>query len=541
MEGYSMNEQQNDSQLLLIDLSGIAHQIWHVSGDEPDPSYVSTQIIARVRALASEHPYAAVCCDSGKSFRAEIDPTYKAQRDTENRAPLKHQMDVACETFRADGFPVWAVKGFEADDLIATACREALAIDGTSVLIASADKDLLQLVSDRVTVKKITGNGELFGPAETFDKFGVKPEQMGDYLALVGDKSDNIIGAKGIGGVIAARLLSAHGTLAALYAAIDVGVVAGVTPAMRTTLVEFRGRWPLVAKLIALRTDAPIPFAEIAAERVAAPMVEEEAMSDIVDHEGTVIAHQPEPLPTSQEMWDRTKKPLGEDGPELSGSAAADALGAAAAKVAERINSSSKDARTAVGAAPHLPQTDVAASVPNAGGSGQPVPVDFSQQLEPRSMSEAVQLAQRMFESRLFGAFGTPQAVLSIVLAGRELGLPAMASLRGFYNLDGKPTLSSGLIQALVLKSGKAKYFRCSERTAERATFVTKRGDDPEMTLSFTVEEAKAAWSKDEKAWKASGWGRNSADMCVARAGAKLARLVFPDVCAGLYDPSEME
>jgi hypothetical protein len=92
-----------------------------------------------------------------------------------------------------------------------------------------------------------------------------------------------------------------------------------------------------------------------------------------------------------------------------------------------------------------------------------------------------------------------------------------------------------------VLKSGKAKFFRCTERTAERATFETQRGDDPPFSLTFTVDEAKSGWSKDEKAWKASGWGRTPADMCVARAGSKLARLVYPDVVAGLYDPSEME
>jgi DNA polymerase-1 len=190
---------ETTNQLLLIDLSAIAHQIWHVSGAEPDPNFVSTQIIARVRALASAHPAAAVCCDSGKSFRADLDPTYKANRDTENRAPLKHQMTLACETLKRDGFPIWAVKGYEADDVIATATLEALNIDGTSVLIASADKDLLQLVSDRVSMKKINGGGEIITAAGVQEKFKVDPSQMGDYLALVGDTSDNIVGAKGIG------------------------------------------------------------------------------------------------------------------------------------------------------------------------------------------------------------------------------------------------------------------------------------------------------------------------------------------------------
>ena len=127
------------TELLLIDLSAIAHQIWHVSGSEPDPSYVSKQILARVRALASAHPHAAICCDAGKSFRHDLSPVYKANRNTENRAPLQHQITVACEQFGKDGFPVWRAPGYEADDIIATATAEALAIDpDVTVLIASA-------------------------------------------------------------------------------------------------------------------------------------------------------------------------------------------------------------------------------------------------------------------------------------------------------------------------------------------------------------------------------------------------------------------
>src|SRR5262245_27843146 len=72
----STNGSGKTAELLLIDFSGLAHQLWHVSGSEPDPSYVSTQLIARVRALASQHPHAAICCDSGKSFRHDLEPTY---------------------------------------------------------------------------------------------------------------------------------------------------------------------------------------------------------------------------------------------------------------------------------------------------------------------------------------------------------------------------------------------------------------------------------------------------------------------------------
>ena len=121
------------------------------------------------------------------------------------------------------------------------------------------------------------------------------------------------------------------------------------------------------------------------------------------------------------------------------------------------------------------------------------------------------------------------------VLAGRELGMPTMHALRAFHIVDGKPVLAADAIRALVLRSGLARYFRCTERTAARATFVTQRGDEPEIGLTYTIEEATTAGLLKA----GSGWVKNPADMLVARAGSKLARLVYPDVVHGIYAGDE--
>jgi len=102
--------------------------------------------------------------------------------------------------------------------------------------------------------------------------------------------------------------------------------------------------------------------------------------------------------------------------------------------------------------------------------------------------------------------------------------------------IDGKPTLKADAIRALILRSGKADYFRIVERSATVCTFATKRKGDPEVTLSYTFEEAQAAGLVKPN----SGWVKNPADMLVARASAKLARLVYPDVIHGLYAPEEL-
>ena len=474
--------------LLLIDFSAIAHATWHIVANDPDPNACSIKTVERVRGLATGQPYAAICTDSKKSLRREQDPTYKANRKAEDRAPLYHQMAVALAVLRGDGFPVWEVEGYEADDIIAAAVKQALATAETTVTIASSDKDLLCLVGERVTAKSLK-DGSLIDAAAVKAKFGVAPVQIPDYLALVGDASDNIRGAKGIGDKTAAKLLEKYSTLEAMHASWTTDPKQ-FTPAVAESLGEFWSRVDDVRAMIRLRDAIAIPFEEIAVERV--PKAE------------------PMPVVTGDDLMDVMPDTKPEQ-PQPS---------------APAVEAKPEPAAAATTAVVHVPQVVDAA---------------FERQLEPRSLDEAVRLAKFVFESRLFSAYGTPQGVLTTIMAGREMGLAAMASLRGMHIIDGKPVLSSGLIMALVLRSGRAKYFRCTERDDAKATFVTQRGDDPPMSLTFTIAEARAAWPKDDAAWAKSGWGKNPADMLVARASSKLARLVYPDVVFSTYGEGEIE
>jgi len=120
-----------------------------------------------------------------------------------------------------------------------------------------------------------------------------------------------------------------------------------------------------------------------------------------------------------------------------------------------------------------------------------------------------------------------------------------MASLRVLsgHVINGRQTFPAELIRALVIKSGKAKYFRVVERTNEKSTWTTQRADcdDPPVTLTFTIEDGRQAWDKGPEAWAKSGYTKNPADQLVARASSKLARLVYPDVVTGMYSSEEME
>lgn len=488
----------SDKQIVLIDFSSIAHPIWHMAASDPNPDATSIGIIAKVRALTSGQSHAALCLDSPKSFRKEMDATYKAARESKP-APFFHQCELALEALKGDGFPQWMAEGFEADDVIASATAQAR-VGAWPVLVVSADKDLLQLVNEHVSVKSpVTGN--VMDPTAVKEKFGVTPDQIRDYLTLVGDASDGVVGVKGIGAKGAAALLATFGNLDDLYA--NIGTAENgevIKPAQRAALEAFRERLPTVRALLSLREDAPIDLAAVLAERVP------------TDSEDPIMTDINEAMPTIEQ--------------ELTADQATDALGAFVADVARRV---------APKAPTPQPEPDVSPA-PAPRLSLAPVTADYERQLEPQSMNQAVQLAQLLFKARLFSAYGTPEAVLSTVLSGRELGLSAMASLRAFHVVEGKPTMAADALRALVLKSGKAKTFRCTERTAQAATFTTTREGEEPMELRYTIEEAQAAGLVKN----GGSWTKNPADMLVARASSKLARLVYPDVVAGLYAPEEL-
>lgn len=562
--------------ILLIDLSSVLHPLWHLSTDDPDPNATSTKTVERVRALASGQPYVAVCIDSPKSFRRDIEPTYKAQRV--RNEPLQHQMRLAIETLRSDGFPVWGAEGFEADDVIASACSHANDNADNhgggftdSVTICSADKDLLQLVGGSVVVKSLTTGDIIDAEAvrtgckdgQGVPKFGISPEQICDWLCLVGDASDNIKGADKVGPKTATGLLKEFGSLDMMFAAFDAGATPTLTPNLRTRLQEFRPRLAAVRSLIRLRTDVPVPFDEIFKPRTPTndvavfggledPMGPDSFGGEDAPHAPSAASIRASLGLSNDESHIRAAIAVAaRELSTLNDGTHAFADAEPAPKPVEEVMSSERaDLHVPTSTEPTRDVSVVAGAVsPSAAPASQalarqevlPADVSYERQLEPKNLAEAYKLSVAMSQSRLFSAYGNPDAVLATVLAGREFGMPAIASLRAFHVVDGKPTLAADTIRALVLRSGAAEYFRCTERSATRATFATKRKGEPEMTLTFTIEEGRIAWPKDEAAWTKSGWGKNPADMLVARAGAKLARLVYPDVVYGIFAPEELQ
>ena len=458
-----MIENTLENTLLLVDMSSLVHPLFHVSSKEPDRDWTSITAIGRVRALASRYAHTAICCDRGRSFRKDISADYKANRPERDGA-LIHQLGLTEDGLRRDGFAIWGESGYEADDIIATAAR--LAVErGLRVVIASSDKDLMQLVDDNAGITQLSLiTQKEYDEAAVLEKFGIAPGDMLSYLALVGDSSDNIKGVKGIGPKNAVKLIDAARDSQEL-ALTD----------------EQRAQFDAAAALVMLKPDAPIDFGQALKDRT------------------------PEPLPEDTMSEPMTVEPVQE--PVI--------------------------VPDAVQAAP-LPQPQALQAYAPAAPT---YAATFTQQLEPRNPDDLRTMAKFIHESKLFSAYGTPQAVFAVVMAGRELGLGAMASLRAFHVVEGRPTLAADFIRSLVLTSNKAEYFRCTERTATSATFVTKRVGAPmEQSLTFTMEDAKTAQLVKPN----SGWTKHPADMLAKTASTKLARLEYPDVTFGLYAPEEL-
>lgn len=204
----------------------------------------------------------AVVFDTGKpTFRHELYDQYKANREA---APpdFEDQMRWIGRLLDAMGLAVFRVGGFEADDVMATLSTR-VAAEGCQAAILTADKDMLQLVEDSIVVLR-PGLDEIrrCDAAAVVDLLGVRPEHVADWLALVGDASDNIPGVPGIGKKTAAQLIETYGSLEAILAA--AGSIA--KPKLRESLLANAERARLALRLATLRKDVPLDWSFEACE-----------------------------------------------------------------------------------------------------------------------------------------------------------------------------------------------------------------------------------------------------------------------------------
>ena len=243
--------------LLLVDGSSYLYRAYHAMPNLTAPDGFPTgaihgfiAMLKKLRAdIGAEHA-ACVFDAKGKTFRDDWYPAYKANRSPMPE-PLVQQIGPIHEAVRLLGWPVLELPGIEADDAIGTLARRA-AESGHRVIISTGDKDLAQLVNDRVTLINTMSNETLDVPGVAA-KFGVPPERIVDYLALVGDTVDNVPGVEKVGPKTAVKWLSEHGSLDGVVAAAD-----RIGGAVGENLKRSLGWLPTARKLVTVVTDCDL-------------------------------------------------------------------------------------------------------------------------------------------------------------------------------------------------------------------------------------------------------------------------------------------
>jgi DNA polymerase-1 len=244
--------------LVLVDGSSYLYRAFHalpsLSNSQGEPTGALHGVLSMINKLVREEPAArlGVVFDApGKTFRDDLYAEYKA-----NRPPmpdeLRAQVDPLINAVRAMGLPLLRVEGVEADDVIGTLCRQA-AEDGLSVLVSTGDKDMAQLVNGSITLVN-TMTDSLLDRDGVKRKFDVYPEQIIDYLALVGDSSDNIPGVPKVGPKTAAKWLNQYGSADAIIEHAD-EIAGKVGESLRENIEQLR----LSRELATIRLDIDLP------------------------------------------------------------------------------------------------------------------------------------------------------------------------------------------------------------------------------------------------------------------------------------------
>jgi len=484
--------------IALVDLSYLFKKAWHGVPRDSAPGAAAQLTLDQLARVRESVEHVIVCLDSPPYRRKSIDPEYKAQREKPADEEIS-QKRWLLERIEKDGYQIAKAKGYEADDVIATLCNAYSWC--SDVRVIGSDKDVSQCVRDNVRMY-VPGVGErpaeIRGPAEIRAKYGVSPADMGLWLALVGDSSDNIPGVPGIGPKKATELIE------------NCVNVVGIAEALADSASdEKRGKmWDVLAahweqlqtsiKLTRLELDVPVDAVALLARKEAVKLVEDD-MGDMAEDieniaDDRVVQGEFDPI---------SRAPEGYVPPPVA--------------VAARAPSEP----------PKAPDMTTALA------KTKPM---VTEDLQPLDVESAWRMAKGLYNGRLYGKFPSVDAVFTIIVKARELGLKVTSALDGFHVIEGKPSASADMMRALAERHPDCEYFRIIDSSAESATWETKHRKHPEPTrYTYTIAEARQA------GLSGGNWAKRPRDMLTKTAASKLARLVYPGATVGLYCPEELD
>jgi 5'-3' exonuclease len=486
--------------IALVDVSYLWKKNWLGMPRDAAPGAAAQRTLDELAGIRESVDHVIICCDSPPYRRRDVFPEYKAQRERpadEELAQKRWLMDRIAK----DGYQVAKAKGYEADDVIATLCL--LLTWCSDVRIVGSDKDVAQCVGPgvRMFVPAVGSRlAEIRGVEEIRAKYGVAPSDMRLWLALCGDKSDNIPGVPSIGPKKAAALIEQCKTLNGIAEALATTADGEEPNAMWKAIAANWEQLRLSHELTKLETDVPLDVAALLMRR------EPERLVDDEQEEGDMLngAHDT----TQAEVQDAEFIPMspppppGTPMPEM--------------KTPKSDPPPAEEKKDAL--AKTKPQGVV------------------TEDLQPVDMTSAWRLASALYNGRLYGKFQSAEAVFTLIVKARELGLKITTVLDGFHVIEGKPSASADMMRALAERHPDCEYFMLIESTPESATWETKNKRHPKATrYTYTIAEARLA------GLNGGNWAKRPRDMICKTAASKLARLVYPGATVGLYCPEEMD
>lgn len=469
----------------IIDLSHLVHSKWYSyikneeMADQADFDEVAESVFRWVESFSICHERTIIAVDAPPYNRKQLSAEYKANRK-EKSANLIQTIRYVEKALSKD-HDVQKHQGYEADDVIASAVREASAA-GWSSIILTRDKDLFQLVDANCSILS-TDTSTLYGPQEVYAKMGVRPDQILDYLCLVGDASDGICGVPGVGVVTAKKLLKEYENVIGVLDAAERGLL---TPKLNQTLCdeEVRQTMVLAGALATLEDNLPVT----------------------IDLPSVAVKNEEDDGMLHDDNLDETYQ-----APALRGS----------------VSQMERDSTEVL----------VKHEAPTGGPPALP-----TLKLRPGLMVDRDQftllssMAKYFHDSGLYRKVPSQAAIFTIMELGLELGISPQIALNNFHIIEGRPSPSAHFLIAMAKRDANCEYLECVEVTDSQVTWETvkRRGYTKAMRFTYSMEDAK----RDALKW-ANG-GKNCKAMLRKTSGSQAARLWYPEACSGLYSAEEM-
>ena len=252
--------------MVLVDGSSYLYRAFHaippLTTSDGQPTNAARGVISMIRSLINNYPNSPIVVifdAKGKTFRDEMYSEYKAQRPP-MPDDLRVQIEPIHRMIEAMGLPLVVIDGVEADDVIGTIAKQ-IGEEGREVVVSTGDKDMAQLVTDKVTLVN-TMTDTVMDVAGVKDKFGIPPELIIDYLALMGDKVDNIPGVPGVGEKTALALLQGIGSIKDIYQRLDDIAALGFrgSKTMKKKMEDNQEMAELSYLLATIKCDVELPF-----------------------------------------------------------------------------------------------------------------------------------------------------------------------------------------------------------------------------------------------------------------------------------------